>query len=62
MTIPEPAPAPVSPRDRMEMRLNKILPGPRYERERWLILGDADEYAAHMIEKYARPDDRWGPQ
>lgn len=63
MTAPEPAPVPPkTPRDRMEARLRKIIRGPDTERAVWLILADADEYAAWMAEAVARPDDRWEPR
>lgn len=71
MTTPNPAPTlPSSPRERLEARLRKILSGrdtkklrgPDTEQAVWLILTDADEYAAWMAEKVARPDERWGPK
>lgn len=62
MTAPAADSPPMTPRDRMEARLNKILPGPGHEKNRWLVMGDADEYAAWMAEQVARPDERWGPK
>lgn len=63
MTLP--VPAPVSPpvtRERLGHLLERALPGVKLAGARERILGWADSYAAHMIETYARPDDRWGPQ
>lgn len=59
MTAPEPALPPVqAPRDRLTDRL---LSYGLTRAQVAIILADADEYAMHMVEVYARPDERWGP-
>lgn len=60
MTSPAPTPSPVqTPRDRLMDRL--LSYGLTIAQVR-AALADADEHAMRMVEKYARPDDRWGPQ
>jgi hypothetical protein len=62
VTLPVPAapPAPMT-RERLEKRWRQLLPSWLAEKVLGELLADADAYGAHMIETYARPDDRWGP-
>ena len=64
MTILEPVPEPLpSPgRDRIERLLERLLRGPDAPKARALVLAAVDDHAAAMVELYARPDERWGPQ
>lgn len=62
--IPEPAPVPESGPmtfERLVNRWGKLLRGPDAPKVLAIMLLDARQYAAHMIEQHARPDDRWGP-
>ena len=64
MSAPEPAAVhPLTPREILRTHLEEILPGPGHERDRWLLLTDADHYAAWMGEEIARPPEHnWGPR
>jgi hypothetical protein len=48
-------------RERLEILLERLLPGDRLAPVRRRILGWADAYGAHLVEECARPDERWGP-
>jgi hypothetical protein len=68
-TAPSPPAGEPTPRDRLKARVRKILcdpgarkmRGPDADEAVWLVMADADAYAAWMAEQIARPDDRWGP-
>jgi hypothetical protein len=65
MTAPAPVPAPdpgPMTLERLVRRWRKLLRGPDAEKVLAIMILDARQYAAHMIEQCARPDDRWEPQ
>jgi hypothetical protein len=64
---PEPAPVPSSPATRTELaaEFTRILTGPYGPPEPALVTAlvvVAVQYGAGMVERWARPDDRWGPK
>jgi hypothetical protein len=59
VSFPEPEPM---TRERLEELWRRRLTGWGAGKVLAILLADADAYAAHMIEDYARSDDRWEPR